>query len=69
MQLVHADCAWDKHHFRYQTFLDYELHMYWIWWVLDKIKLPTISENKDVNVLILAPLHTALTVQVFWSND
>ncbi len=28
-----------------------------------------ISENKDVNVLILAPLHTALIVQVYWSNE
>ncbi len=28
-----------------------------------------ISENKDINVLILAPLHTALTVQVYWSNE
>ncbi len=28
-----------------------------------------ISENKDVNVLILAPLYTALTVQVYLSNE
>ncbi len=31
--------------------------------------IPKISENKDVNVLILAPLLTALTVQVYWSNE
>ncbi len=30
---------------------------------------PKISENKDFNVLILAPLHTASTVQVYWSNE
>ncbi len=28
-----------------------------------------MSENKDVNILILAPLHTALTVQMYWSNE
>ncbi len=31
--------------------------------------IPKISENKDVNFLILAPLHTALTVQMYWSNE
>ncbi len=31
--------------------------------------IPKISENKDINVLILAPLHTALTIQVYWSNE
>ncbi len=31
--------------------------------------IPKISENKNVNVLILVPLHTALTVQVYWSNE
>ncbi len=31
--------------------------------------IPKISKRKDVNVLILAPLHTALTAQVYWSNQ
>ncbi len=31
--------------------------------------IPKISENKDVNFLILAPLYTALTVQVYLSNE
>ncbi len=31
--------------------------------------IPKISENKDVNILILAPLHTALNVQAYWSNE
>ncbi len=31
--------------------------------------IPKISEDKDVNVLILASPHTALTVQMYWSNE
>ncbi len=30
---------------------------------------PKISENKDINVLVLAPVCTAFTVQVYWSNE
>ncbi len=31
--------------------------------------IPKISENKDHKCSILAPLHTALTLLVYWSNE